>query len=205
MLDSGVVGPGFKSKPRRCLNSLRQTVHTHHASVYQTAKLVAALLRVAGITAGLAESNGSRVYDSRHLQADCKEPRSAPEFYAGQSSMGYLYRFLLYGHRTTQPVRTISLLPPSRLTRSESQPRGSKQHSSVAGKVTEVLAARRPCARDRAVYGLNFLRKEDTSIRPHFCKDYVNVYICPLLCTQLNSTQPASTDAGVNISISASI
>jgi len=95
--------------------------------------------------------------------------------------------------------------PTSRLTRSESQPRGSKQHSSAAGKVTEVLAARRPCARDRAVYGLNFLRKEDTSIRPHFCKDYVNVYICPLLCTQLNSTQPASTDAGVNISISASI
>ena len=29
-------------------NSLRQTVHTHRASVHQTAKLVAALLRVAG-------------------------------------------------------------------------------------------------------------------------------------------------------------
>ena len=40
-------------------NSLRQTVHTHHASVHQTAKLVAALLRVAWVTAGLAESNGS--------------------------------------------------------------------------------------------------------------------------------------------------
>jgi len=40
-------------------NSLRQTVHTHCASVHQAAKLVAALLRVAGITAGLAESNGS--------------------------------------------------------------------------------------------------------------------------------------------------
>jgi len=40
-------------------NSLRQTVHTHHASVHQAAKLVAALLRVAGVTAGLAESNGS--------------------------------------------------------------------------------------------------------------------------------------------------
>jgi len=41
--------------------SLRQTVHTHRASVYQAAKLVAALLRVAGVTAdaGLAESNGS--------------------------------------------------------------------------------------------------------------------------------------------------
>ena len=40
-------------------NSLRQTVHTHRASVHQAAKLVAALLRVARVTAGLAESNGS--------------------------------------------------------------------------------------------------------------------------------------------------
>ena len=46
-------------------NSLRQTVHTHRASVHQAAKLAATLLRVARITAGLAESNGSlyrRVY-----------------------------------------------------------------------------------------------------------------------------------------------
>ena len=40
-------------------NSLRQTVHTHCASVHQAAKLVATLLRVAGVTAGLTESNGS--------------------------------------------------------------------------------------------------------------------------------------------------
>ena len=40
-------------------NSHRQTVHTHCASVHQAAKLIAALLRVAGVTAGLAESNGS--------------------------------------------------------------------------------------------------------------------------------------------------
>jgi len=40
-------------------NSLRQTVHTNRASVHQAAKLVIALLRVAGVTAGLAESNGS--------------------------------------------------------------------------------------------------------------------------------------------------
>jgi len=32
---------------------------THGASVHQAAKLVAALLRVVGVTAGLAESNGS--------------------------------------------------------------------------------------------------------------------------------------------------
>jgi len=40
-------------------NSLGQTVHTHRVSVHQAAKLVAALLRVAGVTAGLAESIGS--------------------------------------------------------------------------------------------------------------------------------------------------
>ena len=34
-----------------------------------------------------------RVYDSHHLQADCQEPGSAPEPYARQSSMGYLYLF----------------------------------------------------------------------------------------------------------------
>jgi len=36
-----------------------------------------------------------RVYDSRHLQADCQEPRSALEPYARHSSMGYLYFFNL--------------------------------------------------------------------------------------------------------------
>jgi len=40
-------------------NSLRQTVHTHRASVHQAEKLVAALVRVAGVTADLAESNDS--------------------------------------------------------------------------------------------------------------------------------------------------
>jgi len=56
-------------------NSLMQTVHTHCTSVHQAAKLIAAFLRVARVTAGLAE----RVYDSRHLQADYQEPGSAPE------------------------------------------------------------------------------------------------------------------------------
>jgi len=34
------------------------------------------------------------VYDSRHLQAYCQELGSAPEPYAWQSSMGYLYLLL---------------------------------------------------------------------------------------------------------------
>ena len=33
------------------------------------------------------------VCDSRHLQADCQEPGSAPEPYALESSMGYLYLY----------------------------------------------------------------------------------------------------------------
>ena len=52
MLDSRAEGPGFG-------NSRRQTVHTHRASVHQVAKLVAAMLTVVRVTAGLAESNGS--------------------------------------------------------------------------------------------------------------------------------------------------
>ena len=56
---SGAEGPGFKSQLQCCQVSLRQTVHTHCASVHQAAKLVAAVLRVAGVTAGLAQSNGS--------------------------------------------------------------------------------------------------------------------------------------------------
>jgi len=41
-------------------NSLRQTVHTRRASVHQAAKLVAAFIRVARVTAGLVENNGSQ-------------------------------------------------------------------------------------------------------------------------------------------------
>ena len=58
VLDSGAEGPGFKSQPRRCrVTVLGQTAHTLCASVHQAAKLIAALLRVAGVTAGLVESN----------------------------------------------------------------------------------------------------------------------------------------------------
>ena len=40
-------------------SSLRQTFHTHRGSVHQAAELVTALLKVARVTAGLAESNSS--------------------------------------------------------------------------------------------------------------------------------------------------
>ena len=66
MLDSGAEWPGFKSQSRRYRVTVLDklfSVHTNYASVHRAAKLVAtllaALLRVAGVTAGLAESNGS--------------------------------------------------------------------------------------------------------------------------------------------------
>jgi len=40
------------------------------------------------------------VYDSRHLQADCQELGLAPEPYAWQSSMGYLYLYRPYTRST---------------------------------------------------------------------------------------------------------
>ena len=63
VLDSGAEGSGFKSQSQRCQVTVLGklfSVHTHHASVHQAANLVAALLSVAGVTAGLAESNCSQ-------------------------------------------------------------------------------------------------------------------------------------------------
>ena len=73
-------------------NSLRQTVHTHCASVHQAAKLVAALLRVVGVTAGLAESyvNGSLLPGLWLTSPACWLPR------AGISS-GSLRSLIEYG------------------------------------------------------------------------------------------------------------
>ena len=60
MLDSGEKMARVQIVPAMLSgNTLRQTVHTHCASVHQVAKLVAALLRVVTVTVGLAESNGS--------------------------------------------------------------------------------------------------------------------------------------------------
>ena len=60
VLDSGAEGPGVQIAVATLSGyNLRQAVHTYWASVYQAARLVAALLRVTGVTAGLAESIGS--------------------------------------------------------------------------------------------------------------------------------------------------
>ena len=57
VLDSGAEGPGFKSQLRRCRVTVLGKLFI--PIVHQAAKLVAALLRVSRVTAGLAESNGS--------------------------------------------------------------------------------------------------------------------------------------------------
>ena len=53
-----------------------------------------------------------RVYDSRHLQADCQEPGSAPEPYARQSSMGYLYLvvYQVEGYYVTMECASCGIL-----------------------------------------------------------------------------------------------
>jgi len=75
VLDSGTERPGFKLQPRRC----RVTVLDKP---------------FAPIVPLFTKQQNRRVYDSPPLQADCQAPGSAPEPYAWQSSMGYLYIFL---------------------------------------------------------------------------------------------------------------
>ena len=58
VLNSGAEGPEFKSQPLRCRVTVLGKLFTP-ISVHQAAKLAAALLVVARVTAGLAESNGS--------------------------------------------------------------------------------------------------------------------------------------------------
>ena len=60
VLDSGAEGPGFKSKSRRCRVTVLGKLFTPIVPlIHQAAKFAAALLRVAGVTAGLAENNDS--------------------------------------------------------------------------------------------------------------------------------------------------
>ena len=57
VLDSGVEGHGLKSQPRHCRVTVLGKLFAPIMPLL--AKWVAALLRVARVTAGLAESNGS--------------------------------------------------------------------------------------------------------------------------------------------------
>jgi len=60
MLDSGAEGPVFKSQSRRCRVTVLGKLFTPIVPLFtKQQNLVAALLRVEGVTASLAESNGS--------------------------------------------------------------------------------------------------------------------------------------------------
>ena len=60
VLDSGAEGPGFKSQPRRCRVTVLGKLFSPIVSLFtKQRKLVAALLRVSGVTVSLLESNGS--------------------------------------------------------------------------------------------------------------------------------------------------
>ena len=61
VLDSFAEGPRFKSQLRHCQVTVLGKMFTPIVPVHQAAKLVAALLTVARVTAGLAESSGSLV------------------------------------------------------------------------------------------------------------------------------------------------
>jgi len=59
VLYSGTEGHGFISQSRRCRVTVLGKLFIPIVPVHQAAKLVAALLTVAWVTAGPAESNGS--------------------------------------------------------------------------------------------------------------------------------------------------
>jgi len=60
VLDSGAERPGFKSQLRRCRVTVLGKLFTPIVPLFtKQQNLVAALLRVVGVTAGLAESSAS--------------------------------------------------------------------------------------------------------------------------------------------------
>ena len=59
VLDSDAEGPGFKSQSRCCWVTVLGKLFTPIVPLFTKQQLIAAHLRVAGVTAGLAESNGS--------------------------------------------------------------------------------------------------------------------------------------------------
>ena len=60
VLDSGAEGPGFKSQPQCCQVTVLGKLFTRIMPLFtKQQKKVAAFLRVARVTVGMADSNGS--------------------------------------------------------------------------------------------------------------------------------------------------
>jgi len=93
VLDSGaeVQIQGFKLQPRRCRATVLGKLFTPIVPLFTKQRnWYSSPLKGCEGYCGTAYH---RVYDSRHLQANCQEPGPAPKSYARQSSMGYLYLF----------------------------------------------------------------------------------------------------------------
>ena len=106
MLDLSAVGPGFKSQPRRCRATVLGKLFTPTVPLFhQAAKLVAALLRVVRVTAGLAKSNGS-LPPGLWLTSDGLE--LTPGFYLGMDPTSSADCLGVYLRRTCSRVTSAS-------------------------------------------------------------------------------------------------
>jgi len=85
VLDSGPVGHGFKLQPRHCRVTVLGKLFTPIVPLFKSSDIGSSPLK------GCEDNCGAwrkvmapyrRVYDSRHLQADCQEPESALEPYS---------------------------------------------------------------------------------------------------------------------------
>ena len=119
VLDWGAVaGPGFKSQPRRCRVTVSGKLFTPIVPLFTKQRNWYRPTGREGNWWKVMAAN-RRVYDSRHLQADCQEPGSARELYPRQSSMGYLlasisnrptrYEFTLLYQFLCQPVMQLCI------------------------------------------------------------------------------------------------
>jgi len=80
VLDLGAEGPGFKLQSQRCRVVVLGKLFTPIVPLSPSSKLGSSPYDDDDDEVMAAYR---RVYDSRHMQADCKEPGSAPEPYAG--------------------------------------------------------------------------------------------------------------------------
>ena len=107
-----------------------------------------------------------RVYDSRHLQADCQEPGSAPEPYARRSSMGYLYVF------TAGCGSFAEMLTAVRLENSHSCP-DSRQSEETANLYSTLSfpgdGLRRLCSADKDAVIKVKVKYTDIAVRSLTC------------------------------------
>ena len=103
-----------------------------------------------------------RVYDSRHLQADCQEPGSAREPGAEQSSMDYLYLIKIFQIQVVTFAFTLSAFEsvrvgdrgPQRTGVLQLGLRGNISVPFLAFRRLDVGRGRRPAADDQRPPGL---------------------------------------------------